>query len=192
MESLFKLMPDTSPCDMAIICRKPCFEVYYQPLEFCFKTFKHFLNQIYIHRKFIFSDEEILENQQPRRKSDKIKFSKYLNLKSLTIHSVWFIVETSRRRRKHRIICMVRAVHIGSYHDGPQQSIFLSGPQLVIIKGHAISIRIAFAITSNRDVSGCAAVLKIVRNLHFRLVKCLSNTSKIIQRFIEIQRLQMP
>ncbi|KAF8806487.1 SET domain-containing protein [Phlegmacium glaucopus] len=56
LESFFKLMPDTSPCDLAIICRKPCFEIYN-------------------HRKVIFSDEEILENQQLPRKALKIKFN---------------------------------------------------------------------------------------------------------------------
>jgi len=27
-KSVFRLAPDTSPCDLSIICRKPCFEVF--------------------------------------------------------------------------------------------------------------------------------------------------------------------
>ena len=87
MESVFKLMPDTSPCDMAIICRKPCFEVYHFS-SFVSQAYKFIYfkkNQIYIHRKVIFLDEEILENQQPQRKSAKIKFSKFY-CKSLQIY----------------------------------------------------------------------------------------------------------
>ena len=81
MESIFKLMPDTSPCDMAIICRKPCFEVVFPPSRVFFH--RHLiiiiiLNQIYIYRKHetIYSDEKILENRPaPRKKSAKKKLS---------------------------------------------------------------------------------------------------------------------
>lgn len=77
--------------------------------SFCFPNIFFFSNQIYIHRNVIFSDEKILENQQPPRKSAKIKFGK--SKKScIVIYISWFIVKFSRRR----LICLVRAVYIGS------------------------------------------------------------------------------
>ena len=130
MESLFKLMPDTSPCDMAIICRKPCFEVLPPLSRVLFP--KHLIviiiivsNQIYIHREVIFSDEEILKtpSQQPEplRMSAKIKFSKFLK-SCIVIYISRFIVKTSRRR--HLLICMVRAVHIENIMTALQSFFF--------------------------------------------------------------------
>lgn len=117
MESLFKLMPDTSPCDMAIICRKPCFEVLPPLSRVLFPRYLIIiiiiiLNQIYIHRKLesIFSDEKILENQQPPIKHAKKKISKFLK-SCIAIYIFGFNLKISRRR--HRQIFMVR-VHIGS------------------------------------------------------------------------------
>jgi len=78
---------------------------------------------------------------------------------------------------------MVRSIYIGKRGV---RSIILSGPKPVIIKGHAISIQIAVAITCNRGVNECAAVPKTVRNsIDFR--SCLSNTlAKKNERFLEI------
>lgn len=28
IEDILKMAPDASPCDLAVICKKPCFEVY--------------------------------------------------------------------------------------------------------------------------------------------------------------------
>ena len=55
-------------------------------------------NQIYIHRKVMFSDEEILENQQPPRKSAKIKFSGFQNINT-HISESWLISYENCRRR---------------------------------------------------------------------------------------------
>jgi hypothetical protein len=68
---------------MAIICRKPCFEVLPPPSRVFFLFPRHLIiiisNQIYIHRKVIFKDEKIPEIQQPEPpiKSAKKNFSKF-------------------------------------------------------------------------------------------------------------------
>ena len=53
---------------------------YTTSVEFSSQNILFISNQIYIRRKVLglFSDEEILDNQQPPRKSDKIKPSKFL------------------------------------------------------------------------------------------------------------------
>ena len=112
-------MPDTSPCDMAIICRKPCFEVYHVSRVLFPKHFLIFLffsNQIYIHRKIIFSDEEILENQQPPRKSAKMNFSKF-KIFCIVIYISQFRCENFQTKTKISTHLYGKSGTYWKYHD---------------------------------------------------------------------------
>lgn len=48
VESVLKILPDTSPCDLAIICRKQCSEgrlmiyIVSRRVDFCFNRFMPF------------------------------------------------------------------------------------------------------------------------------------------------------
>ena len=88
-----KLAPDTLPCDLAVICRKPCFEVSIQ-IHIIPKVLFLCIEQMFIQRLNTFSDEEItsynrdLEDQRYHKGSRAVEFCtprySFLKFKPLT------------------------------------------------------------------------------------------------------------